>query len=255
MSGARPGLGKTYYRASLYRAGGTSEAVMRRFKSECQLLSRVRHPNIVNFIGVCFFQDYAPTLITELMPWSLEEFLNQPQDTQLHMKLSILSQVTRGLEELHSYTPPLVHMDLTSHNVMLNVDATIAKISDVRNFSIVDPERVTEYVLTNSATSSYRPPELFTLPFKVEMSVDIFSLGNLALYTIIQQFPGNLPPKSSQRVTYSELERRREYLDTLKHMTGPSSPIVTIIEKCLDDTPHLRYNIQYSVCKIIRHHD
>lgn len=238
-------MGKTYHKSSLYLAGASADTVMRRFKSECQLLSHIQHPNIVKFIGIFFFEEYAPTLITELMPCNLENFINKKPDgsTQLHVKLHILNEIARGLLFLHSSTPPLVHMDLTSHNITLSEDATVVKIADIRNISIVDPERVTEFMHIHSVAHSYMPPEVTTSmsPLGCGTPVDIFSFGHLALYTMIEQFPGNLPPKVFKEVSYTELGRRRVYMTILKNMVDNQSPIVDIIERCLEDIPRMRY--------------
>lgn len=243
IEGGRHVSGKTYQKSSLYLAGASTETVMRRFKSECQLLSQIKHPNIVEFIGISFCQEYAPTLITEFMPCNLENFINKTEGVQHDVKLHILNEIARGLLFLHSCTPPLVHMDLTSQNIMLSEDAAVVKISDIRNTLIVDPEKVTEFVHTNAVACSYMPPEVTTSvsPLRCGMPVDIFSFGHLALCTIIKQLPGNLPPKINKDVSYTELERRSVHLRILKNMMDSQSPIVDIIERCLDDLPHMRY--------------
>lgn len=245
LEGRRQVSGKTYKKFSLYLAGASVDAVMQRFQSECQLLALIDHPNIVQFIGIAFFQEYAPTLITELLPCNLENFINKPEDIHINVKLHILSQIAKGLVFLHSKTPPLVHLDLTSHNVLLSEDSSVVRLSDIRNIAIVDPEKVREFMHTNSVARSYMPPEIITTvsPLLCErpVAVDIFSFGHLALYTMIRKFPGNLPPKIYKENIYSELERRMEYLHILSKVLDNQSPVVAIIKRCLEDLPLMRY--------------
>ncbi len=245
--------GKNYYNSSLHPAGVnvSSDSVMRRYISECQLLSRIHHPNIVEFIGICFCQDDTmPTLIMEIMSCSLESMISNTDEILLTVKFHILNETAKGLAFLHSNTPPLVHGDLTSTNVLLNNNASIVKISDFRNISIVDPEKVNEIMHTNSVLASYMPPEALTGNTQSGPPKDIFSFGHLGLYTMIRTFPGDLPPKfysqvhrPSKVLIRTELERRKVYMDILKDTMANTAPLVEVIERCFEDSPDLRYVI------------
>ena len=241
--------GKSYNESSLYptSVSVSTYSVIRRYAFECQLLSRINHPNIVDFIGIYFCQEnIVPTLIMEFLPRNLESMINQTEETLLTVKLQILNEVARGLVFLHSNTPPLVHRDLTSFNVLLNEDASVVKISDFRNFAIVDPEKVNEAMHKNKVLLSYLPPEVTSDPSHFGPHVDIFSFGQLSLYTITSIFPGDLSSKtyselkSQKIIVRSELERRRVYLDILKVVVENKALIIDVIERCLDDTPQSR---------------
>ena len=114
----------------LLRQGDASYTV-RRFEEECHLLSQIRHPNIVQFLGVYFQQGIrAPILVMEFLPINLtsciEEYGILPNSTSY----SILHDVAVGLNYLHSQRPPIIHRDLSSNNVLLASNMT-AKISDL----------------------------------------------------------------------------------------------------------------------------
>ena len=102
-----------------------------RFEEECRLLSQVRHPNIVQFLGVYFQQGVqAPILVMEFLSTNLTSCIEQFGILPKEISYSILHDVALGLCYLHSQTPPIIHRDLSSNNVLLTPNMT-AKISDL----------------------------------------------------------------------------------------------------------------------------
>ena len=114
----------------LLEQGGASYSV-RRFEEECRLLSQVRHPNVVQFLGVYFQQGVStPILVMEFLPTNLTSCIEQYGILPKEISYSILHDVALGLCYLHSQTPPIIHRDLSSNNVLLTLNMT-AKISDL----------------------------------------------------------------------------------------------------------------------------
>ena len=114
----------------LLEQGGASYSV-RRFEEECRLLSQVRHPNVVQFLGVHFQQEVpAPILVMDFLPTNLTSCIEQYGILPKEISYSILHDVALGLCYLHSQTPPIIHQDLSSNNVLLTPNMT-AKISDL----------------------------------------------------------------------------------------------------------------------------
>ena len=112
------------------------------FVRECQLMSTLRHPNIVQFLGVCFFPgSRLPALVMERLLTSLHDLLDPeinpppPPDAPkpffpLGLKCSILHNVASGLAFLHEQSPPIIHRDLSARNVLLN-SGMVGKIADL----------------------------------------------------------------------------------------------------------------------------
>ena len=109
---------------------GDASYTLHRFEEECRLLSQVRHPNIVQFLGVHFQQGVrVPILVMEYLPTNLTSCIEQYGILPKEIGYSILYDVALGLCYLHGQTPPIIHRDLSSNNVLLTANMT-AKISD-----------------------------------------------------------------------------------------------------------------------------
>ena len=164
-------------------------AIQLQFQQECIILSRMRHPNIVQFIGVCY-PDQNPldlTLIMEFLPMDLEECLQKYPNLPLPMKLSILLDVSYGL--LHLHNASIIHRDLTAANVLLTHDMR-AKITglDVSKILEVHPLCMSKQSALPGALA-YMPPEaMWEIP-QYGAHLDIFSFGVVALFVAVQRFP------------------------------------------------------------------
>ena len=149
------------------------------FVKECQLMSTLRHPHVVQFLGVCFFADSRlPALIMERLLTSLHDLLDpetQPPPHKdapkpffpLNLKCSILHNVASGLAYLHERTPPVIHRDLSARNVLLN-SGMVAKIADLGVARIVPRIRATATMTKAPGAGIYMPPEVLEAKSKNE---------------------------------------------------------------------------------------
>ena len=114
--------GKVWHEILLDSKNEGVESMVERFVKECELMSQVRHPNIAQFMGICFMKDSPyPILVMEKLHTSLDQLLETRQNLPLGLKLHILLDISRGLVHLHdNIKPPIVHRDLTTCNVLLN---------------------------------------------------------------------------------------------------------------------------------------
>ena len=190
--------GKRMYDALVNSRNKGADCMIEKYYKECHLLSSLRHPNIVQFLGICFLDKQAtpttilPVLVMELLEGNLDDLLETSHDISLAKKVSILQDVARGLVYLHGRTPAIIHRDLTARNVLLN-SAMVAKIADMGNSRLVDmqPGQLAQTMTRGvPGTVVYMPPEAFEVPPKYGPKLDIFSFGHLALFTATQQFPG-----------------------------------------------------------------
>ena len=112
--------------------------IISKFASECRLMSTLRYPHIVQFLGVCYLPGARlPSLIMERLDTNLHDLLETTPNLPLAVKNSILLDTAQGLLYLHSQSPPIIHRDLTARNVLLN-SAMVAKIADLGVARIVN---------------------------------------------------------------------------------------------------------------------
>ena len=244
------------------------------FVRECQLMSTLRHPNIVQFLGVAFFPgSRLPALVMERLLTSLHDLLDpdappppaavKPLSFSMVLKCSVLQNVACGLAYLHDRSPPVIHRDLSARNVLLDSEM-VAKIADLGVARILP--RITASSLTQGPGALvYMPPEAYgpgaDAP-RYDASIDIFSFGVIALFTLGESFPSNLlganfltgGPDNRVLVARTEIQRREEYVQRSKeklracgHLPDDTHPLLRLIQRCLHNDPPMRP----SICEVL----
>ena len=181
-------VGKKIRETLIEQGNFGAENIASKYVEECQLMSDLRHPHLVQFLGVCFLPDSTlPVLVMERLLISLHDLLEHNPDIPLSLKRSILADVARGLVYLHSHSPPVIHRDLSARNVLLN-SAMVAKIADLGNARIIkfQPGQLARTLSRIPGTMVYIPPEAFEATSRYGPSLDSFSFGHLSLFTITQ---------------------------------------------------------------------
>ena len=143
--------------------GQSGEYFWRKFCNECYLMSQLNHPNVVGFVGVHYhnYEKEDISLILERLHCDLGDFLWTNPDSPLSDRLHILHDVSKGLDYLHSLSPPLIHRDLTVSNIFLTEDL-VAKIGDLGESSYVDPEG--HIIRTSNPEHFYYIPPEWKIP-------------------------------------------------------------------------------------------
>ena len=215
---------------------------IRRFQLECEFLSTVRHPNIVQYLGVHQDPDtHLPVLLMELMDDSLTHFLeSSPQPIPYHIQINISHDITLALSFLHSNG--IVHRDLSSNNVLMRGNV-LAKVTDfgMARIGDINPQ-ATRFTNTMClGTDVYMPPEAVQDKPVYTEKIDCFSFGVITVQTLTREFPNpgdqqitiNDPryPRPIKR-NIPEIERRQNHIERV----DPNHPLLPIALDCLKDT-------------------
>ena len=215
------------------------QAIRQKFFNECVLLSKLKHPNIVQFLGVHSTKENE-YLVMEYMHMDLAQCLKTYHDIPASIKVSILHDVSYGLLHLHSQDPPIIHRDLTATNVLLTPDMK-AKVADLGVSKIFDLQQLQIASVQTKApgTKAYMPPEALMPHPKYDFKLDIFSFGVLSLYTAIQEFPIEHEHQITAAVAKKkevQIYRRKYWIEKME-VVHPLRPLVI---KCLQDRLELR---------------
>ncbi len=229
------------------------KAMYQMFYKECVILSQLRHPNIVQFIGVHYgpAREYGRelTLVMERLHIDLEQCLVQCQDIEMWLKMSILLDVSKGLLYFHSLQ--IIHRDLTAANVLLtnNFHAKIADLG-VSKIINVHPLAASKQTMT-PGTLGYMPPEALAETPEYGCALDVFSFGVLMLFVLHQEYPqyydSNVTPEGLLRKE-SHIEKRSKWINRLKS----NDPMRDVIWRCLLDEAAKRPDIQKVNSKLIK---
>ena len=228
------------------------------FMRECRQCSTLRHPNVIQFLGVYYptrgggaNRMRLPVMVMEMMADSLTSFVDKHEKIPVHIKYSIVHDVSLGLCYLHNHDPPIVHRDLSPNNVLLTAQH-VAKISDLGVAKAIKAD--SRKTMTKApGTVDFMPPEALDDTPEYGPPMDVFSFAGIILHTFNQQWPSpskqvQFDPKTRRRVALSEVERRQQYLDK---MIGEAEVLKPLVEECLDDDPAMRATIA-TVCEMIQ---
>ena len=213
------------------------QMVKRVFLRECELSSRLCHPNIVRFLGIYFPPSSStPSIVMEHLYCDLASLLKENASISLELKLSTLHSIGLGLRYLHTRESPVVLKNLSSESVLVSEGLEV-KISDFSTARFIDTKHC-------SLVVDFMPPEVYANDGAViGKETDVFSFGCIMIHTLSHQWPTpaqnmiNCNDPSGQTVadSSSEIERRSQYLDKVpKSVEDVTMPLIT---SCLENVP------------------
>ena len=152
------------------------------FQQECLLHSKLHHPNIVRMLGVCYHGNVnQPIKIMELLDSDLYSVVHCQFKVPMYVKLTLIQDISRGLDYLHTRNPPIIHSCLTLDVVLLTANL-VAKIGGF-TFSLVLPESKR----LPKPRSNFSGSRIYENSIYCGCSFDIFSLGCVICEVITEQ--------------------------------------------------------------------
>ena len=181
------------------------------FSREMDIASRVRHPNLLQFIGATRFGN--PMILTELMPTSLRKEMDKKALTHPQI-LSISRDIVSALNYLHLWRPdPILHRDVASPNVLLEPSGNNqwkGKLSDYGSANLQHQISTT----VGPGNPAYAAPES-RYPNDHSPAMDVYSFGVLLMEMVVYRPP---PPTTREK---EDLIRTIEW-----------APMKTLIQSC-----------------------
>ena len=181
------------------------------FTREMEIAARVRHPNLLQFIGAT--RVGTPIILSELMPTSLRKEL-ETGPLPYHGVLAISQDIACGLNYLHLFKPdPILHRDVSTANVLLQLIGSSwrAKVSDYGSANLQPMIGRT----VNPGNPVYSAPEA-GVPRDHSPAMDVYSYGVVLIEMMICRIP--------------EVAQRQLHINSIRR---PS--FKALIEQCLKE--------------------
>ena len=221
---------------------GDDSKVVERFAKYCAVLSELRHPHVIQFMGI--YQDSEKTfIISECLPATLDTVLERYGCLPEELSHSILQDVALGLTYLHGLNPPVNHGELVASNVLLSWDMS-AKLSDVGVATLLGlgPEQrrnIGKYAL------AHLPPEALAMSASRRVysnkKTDSYSYGVLMIHTLSSEFPEYIARKAERTRTYSMgSDADLNGIEDILEGVHTDHPLSSLILQCISWAADLR---------------
>ena len=208
-----------------------------KYEIECEHMTMVRHPNIVQYLGLHKDEIGLPVFLMELMDNNLTEYLQESSGpVPYHLQVNICYDVALALSFLHSNK--VIHRNLSSNNVLLTGNMR-AKVSDfgMARLSDISSQESQASPTIRPGTDVYMPPEAVQEKPECSEKVDCFALGVITIQILTRKYPapGNrykhIQLRSGDNVLsiVSETERRKDHIEEI----DDTAPLLPIALNCL----------------------
>ena len=211
---------------------------MERFQQECGFLESIRHPNIVQYLGMTRDpESRLPVLLMELLDESLTKTLECSQQSLAYcVQVDICHDIALAVAYLHSND--IIHRDLSSNNVLM-IAGRRAKVTDFGMSKLASAAPSMTPLTMCPGTLAYMPPEALREPPRYTKKLDCFSEGVIMLQVCTRLWPEPGPrtqviedsrsPMGIMEMPVSEIDRRKDHIDLI----DPNHALLIIAKDCL----------------------
>ncbi|KAL5700307.1 hypothetical protein ACHQM5_025766 [Ranunculus cassubicifolius] len=211
-----------------------TDDVIRSFKKEVSLMKKLRHPNVLLFMGVVTSLERL-CIVTEFLPrGSLFQLLHKRISKLDRRRRVIMAlDIARGMNYLHRCKPPVIHRDLKSSNLLVDKNWTV-KVGD---FGLSRLKHEMYRTKSGKGTPQWMAPEVLRNEPADEKS-DVYSYGVILWELITEKIPWENHNSLQVMGAVGFMDQRLE----IPKDTYPQW--VPIIESCWHSDPELRPTFQ-----------
>ena len=203
--------------------------IMQRFEQECAFLESIRHPNIVQYLGMNRDpESRLPVLLMELLDESLTKMLERSQTALPYfVEVDICHDIALAVAYLHSND--IIHRDLSSNNVLI-VAKRRAKVADFGMLRISGTASTMTPLTICPGTLAYMSPEAVKEPPTYTKKLDCFSEGVMMIQVCTRLWPepglrtkavqDPRSPTGMMEMPVLEPERRQNHIDKIDRSHG-----------------------------------
>jgi len=210
---------------------------LQEFQREVVILSQLRHPNIVQYLGASQSPNADILVVMEYIPsGSLADKLKVRPDVPPPLIINTLKGIAAGMTYLHSRTPPLVHRDLKPHNLLIVGEYANVKIADFGSSRLFSESIVKTF---SAGTIEYMAPEVIQKKGYTPKS-DVYSVGVISWQMLSGKEPyTELAPElaSLKRIKILTLPKLTA---TLPQLSQQDPFLAQLIVNCLSESPSER---------------
>ncbi|KAI8849790.1 kinase-like domain-containing protein [Chytridium lagenaria] len=152
---------------------GVGDYVIQAFKKEAAIFARLNHARIVRFFGVITEQGCISLILEDMSHGSLLDFYKAQPEASVQDRVQWALDIAFGMQYLHTRTPPIIHRDLKSPNVLMALEGNgslRAKVTDFGSavLQLATATRMHSKQPTLAGTTLFwRAPELSGFRLKV----------------------------------------------------------------------------------------
>ncbi|KAM3713798.1 hypothetical protein ACJW31_01G283500 [Castanea mollissima] len=205
--------GKVVALKKLHRLEAEDPSFDKSFKNEVQMLTEIRHRNIVKLHGYCLHKRCMFLVYQYMERGSLFCILSddvEALELDWPKRMNIIKGIAHALSYMHhECIPVIIHRDISSNNILLNSELE-AFVSDFGTARLLDPDSSNQTLIVG--TYGYIAPEL-AYTMVVTEKCDVYSFGMVALEILMGKHPGelltSLSTLSSQNLMLKEILDQR----------------------------------------------
>ncbi|XP_050239782.1 uncharacterized protein LOC126688899 [Quercus robur] len=163
-----------------------SDEILVSFRQEVSLMKRLRHPNVLLFMGAVTSAQRL-CIVTEFLPRGSLFRLLQRNTSKLdwRRRVHMALDIARGMNYLHHCNPPIIHRDLKSSNLLVDKNWTV-KVGDFGLSRLKHETYLT--TKTGKGTPQWMAPEVLRNEPSDEKS-DVYSYGVILWELATEKIP------------------------------------------------------------------